>query len=198
MRQDHPKVATDSQLPIITARSGGPAADIFEYCPLCTWSPEPDANPEDAARDIDGSGTRKIDIRHAKDAERTKRKMKLQQHIAEHLQYVALRALPDVLFETSIRSRSSASSSSTDSGDSELSISENEIHLLQQEDSCSTDGYPIEQTEGEDWAWVYNELSLASKLDSRKPCEPRSSPCVLSCYSRGHTNAYHSHLPLSR
>src|SRR4051794_24168481 len=45
MKDVHPKVATKSQLPIITKRSGKPAVHMFVKCPLCGWVPDPTQNP---------------------------------------------------------------------------------------------------------------------------------------------------------
>ena len=198
MRQVHPKVATKSQLPIITKQSGGPAPEMFKHCPLCTWFPELDTDPVDAANDIDIKGMMNIDARHAQDARRTKLKIELRRHIAEHMQSIALRALPDVLFdssERSIRSRSSVCSSN-DSRKSELSISQSEIQFLQNEDSIPTEDRPIDETEGENWAPVYYKLSLDPK--SPKPCESSQSPCGLCLCTLVITDACDSQLPLSR
>ena len=158
MRQVHSKVATKSQLPIFTKQSGGPAPEMFKHCSLCTWFPELDTDPVDAANDIDIKGMMNIDARHAQDARRTKLKIELHRHIAEHMQSIALRALPDVLFDSSerfIRSRSSVCSSN-DSRKSELSISQSEIQFLQNEDSIPKENRPIDETEGEDWAPIKN------------------------------------------
>lgn len=175
VRKAHEKLATESQLPIIIKRSGGPASEMFKCCPLCTWKPEPDVNPVYSASDMESKGMTYADIRHAQDA----RKQKLQQHIAEHMQLIALRALPDILFdssEKSVRSRSSASSLSNDSRTSILSISQNEIQLLRKQKVPSIDDYSIDDTEDEDWAWVYRQLSLNTLIKPRgfdKPCESR-------------------------
>ena len=78
MRQVHPKVATRSQLSIITEQSGGPAPEIFKQCPLCTCFPELDTDPVDAANDIDIKGMMDNDTRHAQNARKTKLEIELQ------------------------------------------------------------------------------------------------------------------------
>src|SRR5690242_13995177 len=46
MKDVHPKVATKSQLPIITKRSGKPAIQMFGNCPLCGWVPDSNQNQD--------------------------------------------------------------------------------------------------------------------------------------------------------
>lgn len=183
VRQDHPRLAYKSQIAIITKRSGGPSAEMFKECPLCTWFPESDVGPKDVASNTDVKDTMKIDARHARDANR----IKIHQHIAEHLQSISLTALPDVLFDSSRRcigSASSVSSSSDDSRESDLSIGETEIESILEQEIDPIDEQPIKETEDEQWLWVYQGLLLDPRPGRlHKPVPPCEIGHLLGVYT---------------
>lgn len=132
MRDAHPKVATKSQLPVITKRSGKPAAQMFVNCPLCGWLPEP-------AADRAGSAEEQGEEYVQDEAKTMRTKSKLTRHIAEHLQDIALRSLPEDAFPPehgsigSVTSSNSSTNSSTESNMSDLDITTSEVELLSRE-----------------------------------------------------------------
>jgi hypothetical protein len=145
MRQDHPKVFTKSQHSIITKRSGGPAAQMFTCCPLCRWAPDVNIAHESLGRK---SSTKTLETSGAtqnSEAIMAKAKVELNSHIAEHLQFIALRSLPEEIYRhktDSIRSRSS-SPSSTEGGRSNLDINQSEIEFLQSAADASREDLAI-------------------------------------------------------
>jgi hypothetical protein len=128
MKEMHPKVASKSQLPIITKRSGKPAAQMFINCPLCGWLP--DYNPNQAP-----TGKEQGEKDPQDEANAIRVKSKLNQHIAEHLQDIALRSLPEEAFPPEQGSIGSVTSlnSSTDSNASDLDITTSEVDFLSEE-----------------------------------------------------------------
>ncbi|KAM0800726.1 hypothetical protein BDR22DRAFT_230902 [Usnea florida] len=149
MRESHGGSFTEAMLPRLISRGALPAPHIFTCCPLCGYIPEED-NMEHASKETS---------------------RQLLSHIGQHLEIVALSALPDVLFdssERSIRSRSSMSSSDgSNSTRRDYLSDQSEIQYSQNEDSMPTEDYLISETEAEDWAWVYRKWSLDPK--SPKP-----------------------------
>ena len=148
---------------------------MFKRCPLCTWLPELGTDPVDETSDVKIEGLTDTDARHAQDAIRTKLKIKLQRHVAEHMQYIALRALPDFFFHSSDSSIGSSLSvsSSKDSRESELSVNGSDTGLYGYEDLSSTHDCPVDDTEDEHWALVYYRLSILP--NSPKSCESNLS-----------------------
>ena len=151
MRESHGGSFTEAMLPRLISRGALPAPHIFTCCPLCGYIPEED-NMEHASKETS---------------------RQLLSHIGQHLEIVALSALPDVLFDSSERSiRSRSSMSSFDGSNStrrDYLSDQSEIQYLQNEDSMPTEDYLISETEAEDWAWVYRKWSLDPK--SPKPCK---------------------------
>lgn len=170
MRKEHATAVSENQLPIITKRAGGPAAEMFSCCPLCSWEP-PYASQAEAMK--------------------TKARIELQRHIAEHLQFIALRSLPDELAKPCDMSiKSFSSSSSTASIGSEQSITQSEIDHLQDRNKASEEELalikePVREMSAVDhgeegtstdsdnisrdryWGWVYYGLAKAHYI---KPC----------------------------
>lgn len=195
LRTQHASTVSEKQLPIITKRSGGPAAEIFTRCPLCSWDPTAQIQRKDAP---DGSANGGLEISDAKVVEKAMKirlRNQLQRHIADHLQLIALRSLPDELISSSdklIKSSSSSSSSTTMSTESELNITKSEIDHLQNPDKLSDEQRALIQepvrgmnaiNHGEDWSldplgttgvsrdqfwgWVYYGLAKTHHI---KPC----------------------------
>jgi hypothetical protein len=127
MKDVHPKVATKSQLPIITKRSGKPAVQMFGNCPLCGWVPDSNQNQDSVVQEQGED-----DVKAIMEADKIRMKSKLNKHIAEHLQDIALRSLPEEIFRSgdeSIRSVSS-SNSSTVLMSSDLEVTSSEVELI--------------------------------------------------------------------
>jgi len=193
MKSVHPKVATKSQLDILTKRSGKPAAQMFVNCPLCGWIPDTNQMQNTDAHELSEK-----DIKSIIDVTQIKVKSKLNKHIAEHLQDIALRSLPEEIFHSddeSIRSYSS-STSSTISMSSDLDITTSEVDFISEiilnvpeeerylPEAISDDvmhdwATNIEPTRTgvrtEAWGWVFSALT---KIHISRPDLP--NPCMCS------------------
>jgi hypothetical protein len=196
MISEHPRIATKSQLPIIKKRSGRPAPQMFENCPLCGWFPDDSQNGKVAIeRHLEKSPEQAVSGQ-VKGNDEVKAKVTLNKHIAEHLQEIALRSLPEETFhiqKKSIRcissSRSSAISTHTD-----LEVTQSEINYLQdpahksEEEAAIIDGSAwsmpgalhVEKWSSEeifavkatDWTYVYCALARIQVASSDLP-----NPC---------------------
>ena len=148
MRESHGGSFTEAMLPRLISRSALPAPHIFTSCPVCGYTLEQD-NMEHASKETSRA---------------------LLRHIGEHLETVALSALPNILFdssERSIRSRSSVSSSDGSTSTRRDYLSD-QVEIQSLHDDVSTPE-EVDETEAEDWAWVYYKLSLDP--ESPKPCK---------------------------
>lgn len=190
MKNVHPKVATRSQLPIITKRSGKPAAQMFVNCPLCGWVPDTNQTQVAEVQELSEK-----DIKGILDATQIRVKTKLNKHIAEHLQDIALRSLPEEIFRSedeSIRSVSS-STSSTVSMSSDLEITTSEVDFIcatpldkpKEEDLGETISDDVQghwsqeltttDSRTESWGWLFSALT---KIHIARPDLP--NPCMCS------------------
>jgi hypothetical protein len=184
LQHKHGTGISEKQRAIISKRSGGPAPEMFTRCPLCDWSPH--------LGNEDGSVDEDLTHREAKEAKEIRLRDCLHKHIADHLQMIALRSLPDEsigYLDQPIRSSSSSSSSSTTTR-SEIgaSITLSEIDFLQslgegkEERALTEERFPVDHSEewspisqlvtpisrDRDWGQIYYGLARKGLV---KPCE---------------------------
>jgi hypothetical protein len=178
MESDHAGSFTRRQLPILRKRSSESAAQMFRSCPLCGWGPEGQEG----------------------DREKT---LVLQNHIAEHLEAVALSSLPGRDSEDEMSWGSSSSSpTSTRSSDSsrlrirkatdDYSIESQSWDVSSDDDRYlkATEGLPQrnhqEDSEYESWDWIYYALANPGSAYDPRPADLNTlsecstlRPCML-------------------
>jgi hypothetical protein len=163
MRSEHAKTFKESQLPFLTRRAARPATQMFARCLFCDW------RPQEPVALLPGKSSRELeDI--------------LRLHIAEHLQYIALLALPEKAhdLQDTLSMSSSSSQQSTPSSSSRFDFLDSDAIYLQGQaveiSSLASDVQPEDlqiydptcPSRDHYWGWVFHGLAKAGHIT---PCK---------------------------